>query len=189
MQLAFVFHPTACCICRCIRGDMDACSSGFCCFVFHGCLLVRHLIMWVFPFSWEEYLQSSQVSLWEHMAWDLGAWDFWCMCACVSLGHAQHWQPCRSWTSSTSFIKSRSFQKKLYRFISPSAMIKPLLHILSKTSCFPNFLGTVVANLVALKFASPYLLLCRSFHIFIRHLFCFVLFFPVLGHRCYSSFL
>ena len=149
---------------------MHACSSGFCCFVFHWCLLGHHLTMWVFPISWEAYLQSSQASLWEHMAWDPGVWDFWRMSACVSLGHAQHWQPCRIWTSSTSFIKSMSFQKKLYRFISPSTMIKPLLHILSKTSCFPNLVGTVVANLVALKFASPYLLLCRSFHVFIRHL-------------------
>lgn len=119
---------------------------------------------------------------------DLGVWDSWCMCACVFLGHAQHWQPCRIWTSSTSFLKSMSFQKKLYRFISPSAMTKPLLHILSKTSYFPSFVGTVVANLVALKFASPYLLLCRSFHVFIRHLD-IDFFFPVLGRPCYSSFL
>ena len=60
-----------------------------------------------------------------------------------------------------------SFQKKAYRFTSPSAMTK---FWLSKTTCFPTSVGTVAANLVALKFATPYLLLCRSFHILIRYL-------------------
>lgn len=188
LQLAFVFHPAACFADVFMLTRMLV-VQAFVLFFTDAPPLVHHLIVWVFHFSWEEYLQSLQVSLWERMAWDLGVWGSWCMCACVSLGHAQHWQSCRIWTSSTSFLKSMSFQKKLYRFISPSAMTKPLLHILSKTSYFPSFVGTVVANLVALKFASPYLLLCRSFHVFIRHLGFDFFFFPVLGRHCYSSFL